>query len=172
MTTENITPAQLRTLQTLFGMYASSSLDASDGDLRSQRMEWASQNVGRRVNSFKELRADEAARLIDTLKVSLGQEVKHIPRPAWRRPRSREAAMAAGTHGRRNRPMKTEIMATREDVDEIDQLRERVGMTRANFETWLASRSSPIGQRGAVLRTISDCNRVRWALMSMLRRAG
>jgi hypothetical protein len=169
---QQISPKQLQTLQTLFGLYSRHSLDASSGDARTQRLEWASQNVGRAIGSFTELRIGEAAQLIDTLKRSLGQESKHVPRQAWRRPRTRAAAIAAGTHGRRNRPVKMEIMATREDVEEIDGLRERVGMTRENFETWLASRNSPIGTRGGVLRTISDCNRVRWALKSMLRRAG
>jgi hypothetical protein len=167
--TSAISPRQLRTLQTLFGLYARRSLDAADGNLRAERLAWASQNVGRTLASLNELHGDEAARLIDMLKQAVGQEVK----PAWRRPRDREAALAAGTHGRRNRPVKVEMMAAPEDVEEVHQLRERVGMTREQFQTWLMSRSSPIRGRGKTeLRTISDCNRVRWALKAMMRRAG
>lgn len=160
-----LSPSQLRTLQTLFGMYASHSLDRGRGE----RLAWASQHLGRTVNSFKELSADEAAKLIDALKQALGQEVT----PPRRRPRDREAAMARGIHGRRNTVVKIEVLATREDIAEVDQLRERVGMTREGFESWLVSRSSPIrGRKVPELRTVSDCNRVRWALKSMLRRAG
>jgi hypothetical protein len=163
---------QLRALHSLFSLFASECADMPKEDLRAVRLAWASENIGRHISSFVELTVGEAVQLIDLLKKALGQEVKQVSRPAWRRPRDRQAALAAGTHGRRNRPVKMEIMATREDIEEVDQLRERVGMTRENFETWLASRSSPLGRRGAVLRTISDCNRVRWALKSMLRRAG
>ena len=164
----NLSSSQLRTLQTLFSLYARHSLDAS-GDLRAERLAWASQSVGHQVSSFSELSDSEAARLIDRLKETLGQEVT----PPQRRPRNREAAMARGVHGRRNAVVKIEVLATREDVSEIDHLRERVGMTREGFGSWLVSRSSPIrGRKVLELRTVSDCNRVRWALKSMLRRAG
>jgi hypothetical protein len=169
MIAETISPSQLRALQTLFSAYARRSLDVSGGDLRAERLSWASQNVGRALASFKELRSNEAARLIEILKVALGQEVK----PAWRHPRDRHAALAFGTHGRKNRTVKVEMIATPADIEEIQQLRQYTGMTEEDFKSWLKSRSSPIGQRPEpVLRTLSDCNRVRWALKAMLRRAG
>ena len=155
-----IRPHQLKALQTLFGLYWRRSLDPSDGDVRTARLAWASQNVGRPIASFTELRTDEAAQLIDLLKRALGQEV----RPVWRRPRDRRSALAAGTHGRRNRKVSIEILAAPADIEEVNGLRERIGMTPEEFETWLASRSSPVNrERGAALRTLSDCNRVRWA---------
>ncbi|MBZ5697899.1 MAG: hypothetical protein LAN18_05070 [Acidobacteriia bacterium] len=169
MIAETISPSQMRALQTLFSAYARRFLDVSGGDLRAERLSWASQNVGRAVTSFKELHGGEAARLIEMLKLALGQEVK----PAWRRPRDRHAALAFGTHGRKNRPVKIEMIATPGDIEEVQQLRKYVGMTEEDFENWLRSRSSPVGQRpDPRLRTMSDCNRVRWALKAMLRRAG
>jgi hypothetical protein len=168
MATETITPAQLRTLQTLFGKYVSSSLDASTGDPRAARLEWASQNIARPIGSFKELRADEAARLIDALKVSLGQEIKHIPRRAWRRPRSREAAEAAGRHGRRNHVVEIAMLAGPEDFDKIDDLREAAGMSREQLDLFLRGPKSPT--RGGAIRTLADANKLIWALKGMARR--
>ena len=163
-----ISAPQLRALQTLFGMYARHSLDTQGVDVRSERLAWASEKVARHIASFTELSADEAQRLIDDLKQALGQQIKRAPR----RLRDRVAARAAGTHGRRNFKADVEIMASGEDVEAVDRLRERLGMSREDFQTWLASRKSPLGRRGTGLRTVGDCNRVRWALKSMLRRAG
>ena len=165
-----ISPAQLRTVQTLFGLYARRSPDdVLSGDVRTARLAWASQKIERPIDSFTELHADEAARLIDVLKASVGQAVK----PPWRRPRDRQAALAAGTHGRRNRVVNIEMLATPADLQQVDELRERAGMTRENFESWLASARSPIrGRASHELRTVGDCNKCRWALKAMLRRAG
>lgn len=81
--------------------------------------------------------------------------------------------MARGTHGRKGRKVKVEMMATPEALEEIARLRGRLGWTQENFEFWLKSRSSPLcGRAEPKLLTISDCNRVRWALQAMLRRAG
>jgi hypothetical protein len=162
-----ISGAQLRALQTLFGLYAKSSLDVG-ADLRAERLAWATRTLGRPVSSFKDLRGSEAAQLVGALKLVLGQESE----PARRKPRSREAAHAAGTHGRKNRPVQIEMLATREDLEAVDSLRERLGMAKENFDAWLLSRSSPLrGRAVPVLRTVADCNRVRWALKAMLRRA-
>ncbi|MGH9796218.1 MAG: hypothetical protein ACRD5G_15740 [Candidatus Acidiferrales bacterium] len=160
-----ISPRQLRTLQTLYGMYAEHAADLGEG--RAARLAWAAQQLGRQVASFSELRGDEAAQLIDTLKRALGQAGK----PAWPRVRDYEAARAAGTHGRRGRAVKVEMLATAADLARVEELRERLGMSREEFGAWLRSRSSPLGQRAnAALRTVSDCNRVLWALKAMLKR--
>jgi hypothetical protein len=163
---DRISRRQLRALQTLFGLYARRTIDA-DADLRRARLEWASASLGRTVASFTELLGDEAARLISTLKQSLGQESTR----ARRRPLGREAARAAGTHGRKNRRVDVEMLATREEIAVVDEMRQRVGMTPEDFETWLKSRSSPIrGRAVPQLRTVSDCNRVCWALKAILKR--
>jgi hypothetical protein len=166
--TDKISPLQLRALQTLFSLYARHSLDAAGADPREARLAWASQNLGRPVASFADLRGVEAAKLIDGLKRSLGQEVE----PPIRRTRDRQTALALGTHGRRGRPVEMEILAGPKEIAAVYRLRERLGMTREDFESFLRSRSSPIGRRGGrELRTVSDCNRVRWALKNMLKRA-
>jgi hypothetical protein len=164
----NLTPAQLQTLQTLYGLYSNRSLDASSGDPRAARLEWASQNVGRPIGSFKELLADEAARLIDVLKQALGQEVKHTPWMPWRRPRSREAAMAAGRHGRKSVVVTVPVLASPADFQKIEQLREFAGMSREQFEFFLRGPKSPT--HGGAIRTLADANKVIWALKGMARR--
>ena len=165
-TDNGISREQLRALQTLFGLYARSSLDVG-ADVRTERLAWAAQTLGHPISSFKDLRGNEAAQLIGVLKNALGQETK----PATRR-RSREAAFASGTHGRRNHPIKIEILATNADIETVNEMRQRLGMSQEDFEAWLSSRSSPIRRRTApILRTVSDCNRVRWALKAMLKRA-
>jgi hypothetical protein len=165
-----ITTAQLRALQSLWSAYARHSLDAGDsgGDPRAARLAWASALIGRELASFGELHADEAARLIDLLKQALGQPTK-----TWRRPRDRETARAAGRHGRKGVIVEVPILAAPEDIERVHALRERVGMSVDSFDAWLASRSSPLGRFGdPKLRSVADCNRVYWALKSMLRRAG
>jgi hypothetical protein len=164
---KGISQAQLRALQTLFGLYARKSLDVS-AKVRGERLAWASQTLGRAVASFSDLDGDEAARLVGILKQALGQETESDERKR----RSREAAFAAGTHGRRNRPIKIEMMATAGDIEAVNEMRQRLGMSQEDFERWLTSRSSPIrGRTVPTLRTIADCNRVRWALKAMLKRA-
>ncbi len=155
---------QMVALQALYGLYA--SREGWDADDRAERLAWASRNVGRDLGSFCELSRGEAAQLIDMMKRALGQEVK----PAGRR-LDRDAAMGRGSHGRRGHAVKVEVLATREALEEVDRLRERAGMTREGFESWLRSRQSPLcGRAEAKLLTIADCNRCRWALLNMLRR--
>lgn len=165
---EHISAAQLKALQSLWGAYARHSPDAGDGDPRAARLAWASGHVGRELASFSELRADEGTRLIDLLKQALGQQPK-----TWRRPRDRESARAAGRHGRKGIVVEVPVIAAAEDIARVHDMRERVGMSVEGFSSWLRSRSSPLGRFGdATLRTVADCNKVYWALKSMLRRAG
>lgn len=164
-----ISAAQLRALQSLWAAHARHSVDASDGgDPRAARLAWASALVGRELASFRELHADEAIRLIDLLKQALGQ-----PNRTWRRPRDREAARAAGRHGRKGIMAEVPMLAAPEDIARVHDIRERVGMSLEGFEAWLRSRSSPLGRFGDLrLRTVADCNKVLWALKALLRRAG
>jgi len=158
-----ITGPQLRALQTLAARVFS---ELSGEEERAARLAWASQELGHTVTSFRELSADEAGRLIGLLKVSLGQPL------APRRRRPRELAHAAGTHGRKGVVISVEVMASEADRATVDDLRQRAGMSAESFANWLgSSRTSPTrGRRD--LRTLADCNRARWALKSMLRRAG
>jgi hypothetical protein len=167
-TEQNVTPGQLRALQSLWSAYSKHSLDVGDGDPRAARLAWASKCIGRELASFNELRAVEAATLIDALKVLVGQQPK-----TWRRPRDRESARAAGRHGRRGFVSEVPILVSREDLDRVDSLRQSIGMSADAFNSWLNSKNSPV--RGGVIRTLADANRVVWAFKAMarhLRRAG
>jgi hypothetical protein len=164
---DHISPVQLRALQTLFSLYARHSLEDAGGDPRGARLVWASQNLGRAVASFSELRFNEAAKLIGALKRALGQEDK----PPMPRTRSRRVARALGTHGRKNQFVEMELLAGPAEIAAVERLRERLDMSREDFESWLRSRSSPLGRRGGTeLRTMSDVNRVRWGLKALLRK--
>ena len=165
MTEKLISPRQLSALQSLFAVYARHEMIA--GDIRTSRLAWASELLKREVTSFSCLSHYEAAGLISRLKQTLGQSDK---RPS-RKELDRQAARARGTHGRRGKVVNIEMIAAPEDIAQIHEMRARLGMSAANFQNWLASPSSPMRGRQE-LRTISDCNRVRWALKAMLKRAG
>ena len=158
-----ITGPQLRALQSL----ASQCFPSGD-EGRAERLAWAGQEIGRPLPSFCALRADEAARLIELLKTRLGQPLT----PRRRRPRDREAAMAAGTHGRKGVVVAVEMMAGADDLAAIQELRQRVGMSDESFANWLGSSHSSPTRGRRELRTVADCNRTRWALRAMWRRAG
>ncbi len=164
-----ISAAQLRALQSLWSAYTRHSLDVSEGgDPRAARLAWASENLGRKVGSFSELNSAEAIRLIDALKQAVGQ-----PSKTWSRPRSREAARAAGTHGRKGFAVEVPMIAAAEDIGRVHALRERLGISIESFEEWLRGHRSPLSRFGdATLRTVADCNKVLWALKALLRRAG
>jgi hypothetical protein len=74
---------QIVALQSLYSKWQAHSIQDA-GDQRAARLSWASESVGRAVSSFKELTSDEARRLIDVLKESMGQKLTRQPRP-WRR---------------------------------------------------------------------------------------
>jgi hypothetical protein len=161
----NISAAQLRALQALAARVFTGD---SEEEKRQARLAWAAGQLGRNVVSFRALRGDEATRLIETLKASLGQAL--APR---RRPRSREAALAAATHGRRNFPVSVPVMAGPDDLARIDRARTEIGMTPEGLSAWLASKTSPIGARSdGRIRTLADANKIVWALRAMARRAG
>jgi hypothetical protein len=170
MATQQISDGHLRALHTLFGIYAARSLDLPSSDVRDQRLKWAAQNIGREITSFRDLTDAEAGSLVDLLKRAVGQEVSAPVRRHWRRPFSREGAEACGLEGRRGdgRPVS---IATAEDLAPIDEMWQRLGWSREQFDVWLRSRWSPL-KGSTALRTLADCNRVRWALKKMLKRAG
>jgi hypothetical protein len=171
VTGQKLSAGQLAALHTLFGIYAARSLDVAGADARRARLAWATQNVGRTIGSFRDLTEPEAAALIDLLKRAVGQEVIP-PRRRSRRPRSHEGALACGLEGRRG-DRRAVSMATAEDIAPIEEMRQRLGWPREAFDAWLRSPSSPLRRRSNPrLRTLADCNRVRWALKAMLKKAG
>jgi len=159
---EKLSREQLTALHTLYALHAARA--GADPDDRKSRLGWCSHELGRNVTSFGSLAPGEAAELIGILKHELGQAPTR-PRPF----RDRESAMLRGTAGRKGGVTNIATLATPEDLAETDRLREQLGWTREGFEIWLHSRRSPNHGR-AELRTVADCNRVRWALLGILRR--
>lgn len=159
-----ISPQQIRALQSLWSRYAQAAdLDAA----RETRLAWAAAQIGREVASFTELRGEEAAQLIDTLKRALGQEVTP---PVRRRRMNREQAEVFALHGRHGYQPRAEVLASEADRQEIYALAARVGMTREQCDAWLASRHSPLGRAGGKLLTMTHIGKARWGLKAMLKR--
>jgi hypothetical protein len=161
-------PSQLTALHALFHQYASRCLGRAGSAIeRRERLAWASDNLGRPLESFSSLRSEEAARLIDLMKRALGQEVTP-PRSPWRRP-DRDQARAYGTAGRRGNTSKEVQLVDAPTLALLDRLVAQLGWTRARLDAFLQSKSSPVP--GGVVRTLPQANRVIWALKKMLRRA-
>src|SRR5258705_13176978 len=109
-TNTRLLPVQLTALQTLYSRF-SERFPAETGEgSREERLAWASRQIGREIASFKELTNGEAVQLIEFLKQALGQDISSTPRR-----RSREAAMARGTAGRRSEVESIAITAATED---------------------------------------------------------
>jgi hypothetical protein len=157
----NISSAQLRRLQTLWGLFSrQSNLDAADRDAR---LRWASDTIGRQISSFKELTADEAVTAIDAMQ-------KHLPAELlWKKRPARRAAHAYGVAGRRGRNEKEVRLVDAETLQLLDVLVGKLGWSRERFDAFLRSRSSPVC--GGAIRTLADANRAIWAIKNMLRRA-
>lgn len=161
----NLKDGQLVALQTIWSQYARRSLDVPREHDRNERLRWASENTGREITSFKDLTRDEAAKLIDTLQLSLGNEPKN-------RPRTRAQGRTAGTEGRRGRERQV-TLAGQDDIKRIQDAVQRLGWDTARFEAWLRSPSSPLGKTSnPQIRTVADANRVWWGLKRLLQRAG
>jgi hypothetical protein len=140
----NINPAQLKRLQVLYGQYERHSLDLS-GKSREERLEWASERVGRKIASFKDLSLDEGRKLIDTL-----QGILQVKAPSK-------------TPRRRDQATNDVVLIGEGDLDRIKQQLTRLGWDQAQLERFLLGSRSPLKGR-AQLRTLSDANRVYWAL--------
>lgn len=160
-----ITSNQMRRLQTLYGQLAAHAIE---GNNRDSRLQWASDQVGRRVESFRDLTVDEARRLIDGLQGELG-----VKAPLQKR-LDRDAAHRAGTDGRRVSSSKAQPqMVSAVDLAVIEDYYTRLGWTRAQFDSWLSSSRSPLSNRARpAIATLADANRVRWALKGMLKQRG
>jgi hypothetical protein len=161
--------AQLSALQTLYSRWQARTITGSDP--RIVRLAWASEALGRKVASFKELTSVEAFRLINVLKVSLGQAINDRPRRS--RIRSRDAAQAAATAGRRGMQTSVVYMVSADDLARIENAISRLGWTRDRLDAWLRSSSSPLASKSdPQIRTLADANRVWWGLKSLLKKAG
>ncbi len=162
---------QVVALHALYAQWTKHALGHEE-DKRAARLAWASESTGRRITSFSDLDGNEVSRLIDGLKGAIGQATAEHPQP-WRPIGSREAALAAGTGGRKNADASVIQMAGPDDLARIDEAIERLGWTRNKYEKWLRSRVSPVGaEEKPVIRTVAQANKVWWALKNMLKRSG
>jgi hypothetical protein len=163
MSANAISKSQLKVAQVLWAQYEKKSLDvtaATKDESRKARLNFASDIAGRRVDSFKGLTRNEAHRLINALKKSLGLAITV---------KSRARAEDRGMQGRKSSP-RHDVVVSAEDIARIQSALERLGWSQERFEKWLQSPSSPV--KSAVIRTQGDANRVWWALKPMLKRAG
>jgi hypothetical protein len=162
-----ITPRQLGRLQTLYSQLARREIGIGTG--REERLAWASSSLHKPVASFSALTFDDAGFLIDGLQTHLG-----VKAPARNR-LSRDAARRAGVDGRKRDTEFTSApqIASASDLATIESYYSRLGWDRARFDAWLRSPHSPVKHKSApTITTVSDANRVRWALKGMLQNAG
>jgi hypothetical protein len=173
----DITGSQLKRLQTLWGKHASRTVLV--GDSRSERLAWASQQLGHAVTSFSDLSKSDARQLIKSLHGVLG--IAEEPRRDRRPIRDRHDAAAAGNDGRRGPREKSATLAAQADLDRLQDAIARLGWTQDRFESWLRSASSPLARKVNGVRlappdpkivTVADANRVWWGLKPIMKRAG
>jgi hypothetical protein len=160
-----VTGPQLKRLQTLYGQLCAHT---QERNTREARLRWASDLVGRSIASFSDLTQSDARHLIDATQGQLGVQhpVKH------RMPR--EAADRHGRDGRRDGDDLAAVpeMVSADDLATIEEYYSRLGWTRDRFDAWLRSPHSPLKKTAPTIRTKADANRVRWALIGMLKSAG
>ena len=172
--TRPISTGQMRRLQTLYGQLCAH--DAGQGHTdpkkaRESRLIWAAGLLDHPVTSFKDLTEDDARHLIDTLQGQFGIPETRARGPRRRRRLSRDAAQKAGTEGRRDSPAKEVTMASPADLARIDYALGELNWSRAQLDVFLRSSHSPLNSRSnPQIRTLSDANRVWWALKRMIDR--
>ena len=171
--TPAITKGQLARLQVLYSQLCAHT---AQENTREARIGWAQALVQRSIASFKDLSADDARHLIDTLQGQLGIPSGQVSRWGSGRPRrrrlGREAAYKAGTEGRRGYESNAVTLATAEDLARVQYVRELIGWNQAQLDGWLRSPRSPLKKSNGEIRTLHDANRVYWALKGMAVRAG
>jgi hypothetical protein len=164
-----ISKRQLGRLQTLYAQFARHEIGICLS--REERLEWASQRLRRPVTSFSDLTSSDANFLIDGLQDALGVKMPARPRPRL----DRDQARRAGVDGRRDGQefASAPQLASAADLEAIENYYARLGWERAQFDAWLRSPRSPLKHKSApTITTLSDSNRVRWALKGMLVHAG
>ena len=159
------TKAQIARLMTVYHQLAAHEVGV-DND-RASRMQWASQLLGRTVDSFSSLTVAEATRLIDAAQAAAGKVFPLRPKL------SGKEARRAGTDGRKDTAFDAAPqMIAAYQVEMIERLYLRLDWTRAHFEAWLERKQgSPLRGRKQI-RTVADGNKVIWALKCILRDRG
>jgi hypothetical protein len=158
---------QLARLQVLYGQLAAHELGVNTDRL--SRLRWASERLGREVESFKELSGADAGFLIDSIQQQLG-----VKAPAVRR-LDRHQARRAGLDGRKDGGEYSAApqLATAADLARIQAIREQIGWSEDTFRAFLASSRSPLARRAdKSVRTTGDANKVWWALKRIAQSKG
>jgi hypothetical protein len=170
---EQVNSAQLGALQVLYIKWSAAGFASGQDEraVRTARLAWASENVGRSVSSFSDLTRDEARRLIDLLKTFLGQKLTR-PTSPWRRIRAGVPAQQAGTSGRKGVESTLVQLSSADDLGRIAEVLERLGWSEERYRKWLLSARSPLRGSDGTIRTLADANRVYWALKAMVVRCG
>jgi len=155
-----ISSAARTRLQILYGQYAARSFDV--GTRREDRMAWATEVLGRAVDSFSNLTADEGKQLIDHLQAILSIQQTL---PAKRQRMSKRDAQKHGTEGRRDQLHdETTMVDGSEPIFRLIQMQmTQLGMDEERLKRFLRSSYGPNNGRDTI-RTLGDANRVWWAL--------
>jgi hypothetical protein len=126
-----ITVPQIRRLKVLYSQFARRAIDLNGS--REERLRWASEQLGRGIDSFSDLTRDEAKRLIDLCQEALGIEPSKRARQRARKRQIKDEnrAHAAGTEGRHDGAAGVRTMATQEDLDRIQNALTRMALYRS-----------------------------------------
>ena len=161
----NITAAQLKRLQVLYTQFERHSLDCP-GASRADRLTWASDATGRKVESFSMLTVDEAKGLIDGLQRTLATKA---PNKSPRRRLTRHEGQKMGTEGRHDQIHAETTIAGPHAIEMIARDLSRLGWDQARLTAFLASPRGPL-KGGTTIRTLADANQVHWALKRIAKR--
>ena len=156
----SLTRAQLKRLQTLWHRWmAPLKLDhEQDQQLRHAYIEILTRRRTRTTNEWSRM---DAAYVIRRLERVAGR----------RRYPSRALAYVAGTAGREGYDAHPEILATPADFRLLDFHAAQLGMTRVQFDHFIAAHYGRLGlHRRSDIRALADLNRVLWGLKALLRR--
>jgi hypothetical protein len=162
-----ITKPQIARLQVLYSQLAAREIGVETD--RPSRLRWATERLGRPVESFKTISCDDAGFLIDSLQRELGVKALSTRRL------DRDQARRAGLDGRSDGAeySASPQMATAADLARIEAIREQLEWSEETFRAFLESGRSPLARRAdKSIRTTSDANKVWWALKRIARSKG
>lgn len=165
--TDGISPAQLKKLQTLWGIawdlgtisISGADLPAGSFNPRVARMCFLTRLAKREITTSKDLTRLEAEAAIHEL-------MKIVPEK-FRGSKRRLSGSAAQTLGSRDGGK--DQLADRVILGHIADLKARLGWDNQRFEAFLRSPKSPLRGRTQI-RTLADAKAVRWALNAIAKR--
>lgn len=173
MAENSISAAQLKRLQTLWGIHWKTvaldgfSHNADGAASRLGRLGWIAGVIGRQLESAKDLTRAEVIRVLDALAKLVPA---HLVKKNQRRRGGREISHARGTAGRKGQPGGKEIiMPGAEDYAKLDAALRSLEWNQERLAAFLRARTGPLRGRTTIY-TLADLNRVLWALEGIERR--